>query len=221
MHISLQFLTRGVQIMDADRFDHFARTLTSHASRRVALVGLASGWLAAGSLALRGPQAEAKKKHKKHKKHHLQDPSLNAFGCVDVGQACAGNDSLCCSGTCDGGKPKKGKRDTSLCAAHHTGGCTLATTYCSAGALISKCGASGADARCQTTTGNASFCANVENFIGSAPQCRTCDKDADCEAITGPGSACVVFEGGPNCDSKFACTRRGSSNGTTCLPPGV
>jgi hypothetical protein len=207
--------------MDAARFDALLRSLSTRASRRSALAGLTGGLLVLGPLALDGHEAGARKKHHKHKPHHPKKPSLNAFGCADVGQACGGNDNVCCSGICEGKKPKKGKRDTSLCVAHHTGDCTPAATYCTASTVSSKCGFAGADARCQTTTGNASFCANVENFIGSGPPCRSCDKDADCEAITGPGSACVVFDGSPYCDSKYSCTRRGSANGTTCLPPGA
>ena len=201
--------------MDAARFDALLRSLSARASRRGALAALASGLLVVGSLAGGGQEAKAKKNRKKKK------PPLNAFGCVDVGKACRGNDTNCCSGICEGKKPKKGKRDTSLCVAHDTGDCTPATTYCTAGEVNSKCGFAGADARCQTTTGNASFCANFENFIGSGPPCHSCDKDADCEAVTGPGSACVVLDGGSGCDGKYSCTRRGSSNGTTCLPAGV
>ena len=48
-----------------------------------------------------------KKKNKK--------PKNNAFGCLNVGQACNGKNDKCCSGICDGKKPKKGKKDKSKC----------------------------------------------------------------------------------------------------------
>jgi hypothetical protein len=207
--------------MNAARFDTLLRPLSAPASRRGALAALASGLLAVGPLARGGQEAEAKKKHKKKKPSHTRKPSLNAFGCVDVGKACLGNDNLCCSGMCQGKKPKQGRKDKSTCVAHHTGDCSREKTFCTANLLDSKCGPDGADAYCQTTTGNADFCANVENFSLMSSPCRSCSRDADCEAITGPGSACVVIDGGSHCDGKYSCTRRGSSNGTTCLPAGV
>jgi hypothetical protein len=207
--------------MNAARFDALLRTHSARASRRSALAGLASGLLLVGPPAFGEHEARAKKKHKKRKPHHMRKPSLNAFGCVDVGKACGGNDNICCSGRCDGNKPKPGKKDMRTCVAHHTGDCTREKTFCTANTLDSKCGPTGADAYCQTTTGNADFCANVENFSLLSSLCRSCARDSDCDAITGPGSACVVIDGGSNCDSKYSCKRRFSSNGTTCLPAGV
>jgi hypothetical protein len=209
--------------MGAKRFDALMRRLSARAARRGLLAGLAGGLLAVGPLAFGGHEAGARNKHKKHKKkkpHHSKRPPFNAFGCVDVGQACRGNDNFCCSGICEGETPKKGKRDTSLCVAHHTGDCTPEITYCTAGTLNSKCVSGGADAYCLTTTGHADFCGNVKDFV-TENRCRSCEKDTDCEAITGPGSACVVINGGPYCTGMSSCKAQGSSNGTTCMPAGI
>jgi hypothetical protein len=45
-------------------------------------------------------QAKMKRKKLKH----------NQFGCVEVGNACRGNCANCCSGICQGKKPKKGRK---------------------------------------------------------------------------------------------------------------
>ncbi len=200
--------------MDTHRFDALARTLISRASRRGVLAGLASGLLAVLPLTIGGEEIKARKKRRKTKK-----PRLNAFGCVNVGQACAGNDGLCCSGSCEGEKPKKGKKDTSRCLAHHSGDCTTALNVCTVGLPASKCGEAGADAHCLTTTGNAAYCAHMETFDPET-NCRPCGKDTDCEADFGPGTACVVLDGGPYCTRESSCTAYGSSQGTACVTVG-
>src|SRR5215207_2969700 len=91
--------------MDQQHVAAWTRSLTRIAvtrlpSRRDVLRGLVG--LGLGLSALRRPEtADAKKKRKKRKKHKkkrtqsppqpLPPPALNAFGCVDVGQACRGN----------------------------------------------------------------------------------------------------------------------------------
>jgi hypothetical protein len=202
--------------MIAIRFDSLIRSLASRASRRGALAALASGLLVVGPLALGGHEAEAKKKQRKK----TRKPSFNAYGCLNVGQACGGSDDRCCSGICEGRKPKKGKKDTSRCVAHNAGDCTTALNVCTAGLVASKCGDAGADAHCMTTTGNASFCGHIETFDPEI-NCLACGKDADCEAITGPGSACVVFDGAPYCTMMDSCKTHGSSKGTACVPAGA
>jgi hypothetical protein len=105
---------------------------------------------------------EARKKKKKRK----QKLKRNAFGCVDVGQACRGNDANCCSGHCEGPAPKKGKKDTSTCV--------VGKVQCEL------------DGICFRTTGNASFC-------GKSAECTACTNDADCDAEGfGPGAACIA-----------------------------
>jgi hypothetical protein len=132
-------------------------------------------------------------KRKKRKKKKKQKLVFNAFGCVDVGKACRGNNANCCSGICQGTAPKKGKKDTSRCIAHNEGACQAGDDFCQ-GATV-ECGAGGF---CARTTGNGSFC-------GKSAPCTECSKDTDCdEAEFGPGVACIV------------CAGCGTESGTAC-----
>jgi hypothetical protein len=170
--------------MDNSRFDAWTRRQ----------FGLAAGGFAAALLGVvLGAGTEAKKKRRRKK------PQLNAFGCLDVGQACQGNSGLCCSGICQGKKPKKGKKDTSRCVGHNGLDCQGGADSCAGGTV--PCGTAGA---CTRTTGAASFC--------SAPgdgDCVACQTDADCVASRGPGAACIVCPG--NCpDTTTACFAAGA-----------
>jgi hypothetical protein len=151
--------------------------------------------------------ADAKKKRKKKKKKKPQSP-LNAFGCLDVGQPCRGKSANCCSGICQGGKPKKGKKDKSSCVAHNTGICTANTDSCALAVSVS-CNPNNIDCYCTMTTGNAPFCG--EFSPGPEAHCRVCGKDTDCEAEFGPGAACVLLDG--NCTHICPATGR-----TACVP---
>ena len=95
------------------------------------------------------------------------------------------NDTHCCSGICEGKKPKKGKKDKSRCAAHHTGGCLPGQDSCNSGSESFPCGT---NAACFQTTGKAGFCS------ATAGNCFDCTKDTDCEFF-GAGSACVICFG--------------------------
>lgn len=165
--------------MDATRFDRLTRLVTDASSRRDLLRGLAGATLGTAAIRLPG-SADAKKKQEKHKKKRKK-PMLNAFGCLNVGQACGGNSDRCCSGICQGKRPKKGKKDRSTCAAHNVGVCTATQDACAGGSL--SCGA---NATCYRTTGNASFCGTA---FGAS--CTACAKDTDCEGEFGPGAACL------------------------------
>jgi hypothetical protein len=160
-------------IMDFTRFDRWTRALTAATSRRTTLIGLALGGFA---LASRPNSATAGKKSKKLKR--------NAFGCVDVGNACRGKDGNCCSGICQGKKPKKGKKDTSRCIPHNVLGCQVEQDQCAG--TPAQCGSNPMGV-CYRTTGNASYC----GVMGACFECKT---DADCEAAGGfgAGAACVV-----------------------------
>lgn len=165
--------------MDAPRFDRWTRSLTDTASRR-SVLGLAGAAL--GLAVTRFPGiATAKKKHKKKSPKKL---TRNSFGCVDVGKACRGKDANCCSGICQGKKPKKGQKDTSKCVAHNVLGCQVEQDQC-AGAPA-QCGTS-QFGLCYRTTGNAGYC-------GVDGGCLACQTDADCVAYNGFGqdAACVV-----------------------------
>jgi hypothetical protein len=163
--------------LDGKAFDEAIRRLTTRISRRGlwrAATGAALGTAVAGVSA----PAEAKKKRAKKK------PALNSFGCLNVGQKCRGNSGLCCSGICQGKKPKQGKKDKSQCIAHDTGDCQAGQDSCLAEEQT-PCGTNGG--ACVRTTGKASFCG------GGSGACIACEKDTDCQTLGfGENAACVV-----------------------------
>lgn len=167
--------------------------------RRLLLARLASvlpAWALPGFLTI---EAKKKKKRKKNKKNK---PDTNAFGCLNVGQHCNGKDDKCCSGVCDGKKPKKGKKDKSTCVAHNVGPCQDAFDVCAGVAVPCSAGDQGG---CFKTTGNAPFCG-----AGDTP-CLPCKRDSDCVALGfGFGAACVV------CNLLCATV----SGGTMCIAAG-
>jgi hypothetical protein len=193
--------------MDYRHFDALNQSFGIAASRR-GLVGAFAGGLAAlqawplGALDVAAKHRHHKQRKKKQKKSHSQPPlpppPFNLFGCLDVGQPCRGDTTLCCSGVCQGTAPTTGQPDTSRCVAHNTGACTAEFDGCQT--LVIGCGNAGF---CFRTTGKASFCG------GPGGHCVACVKDADCEAGHGPGAACVV------CDD---CNGMGGSTGTACYP---
>jgi hypothetical protein len=125
-----------------------------------------------------------------------------------------GNDSLCCSGVCQGKKPKKGKPDKRVCTAHHAGECSPRRDYCDLeqAPVNNLCNLPAETAFCVVTTGEAGFCASLLGF-DAAIHCQACAKDADCEALGfPPGSACVVFSG--RCNACEPINR-------ACLPPAI
>jgi hypothetical protein len=151
--------------MNANRFEAIARGLTGLPSRRNLLCGL----VGAVPAALRLSDAGMAKKghHQKHKQKPKQKipspppspppasppppspPPFNALDCLDVGQPCQGDSSLCCSGICDPG--------TSTCVAHNSGVCFPYTDTCTVGQIV-HCNANNPNSRCTLTTGNAAFC---------------------------------------------------------------
>lgn len=183
--------------MHPDRFDRLIRLAPSAASRRGLLRSLAA---VSGFAAMRVPDAIAA--HGKGKSRRRARLKRNQFGCVSVGGACRGRDAVCCSGICDGKKPKKGEKDRSRCVAHHSGICTPADRACVDDAAPTPCNAARPSAFCFRTTGRAGFCG--DDVI---PGCIPCQKDADCHGQLSQGAACVVCAGCPN--------------GATCIPPGI
>jgi hypothetical protein len=154
--------------LDAHGFDRWTRSL----SRRAI-----AGALGLGALGLPTLLEAKKHKHKKKKKVKFND-----FGCVNVGNFCK-NSGQCCSGVCQG---KKGKKK---CKAHNESTCTTGqhTDFCG-GTDASCVSSAGVPGVCETTTGNAGYCA----VVGI---CDACTKDADCIADFGPDAACIVCSG--------------------------
>ena len=185
--------------MDGKRFDSLARTVGRRPSRRDAFQALAAAGIAAAAARLglgTEPAAAAQVRVERR------------FNCSAVGQKCKGKDSNCCSGRCKGKGSKKGRRDKSKCVAHDQGSCTADQDTCSSGRRAACGGGSGGG--CLKTTGNASFCGQVQT--GQTPprlRCHNCETDIDCEnAGFGRGAACVVCES--NCDFE-------TNNATACV----
>lgn len=134
--------------------------------------------------------ADATKKRKRKRREKKAKP--NAFGCLEVGDACKIADQ-CCSGICEG---QKGER---TCRAHGNGTCNQKEEgICKAvNPALTRCNTTEGNCLCFGTTAGSNFCANPQ--IGSGSECAVCKKDADCEALGfPPGFACTpVTEG--NC----------------------
>jgi hypothetical protein len=195
--------------MNQHRFPVVPRSLSAFPSRRDILRGLAGAGLGLGFL-YRHESTGAKKKRKHKQKNKKAKP--NAFGCLDVGKPCGGNDAKCCSGICEGKKPKKGKRDSSRCVAHDAGICTPGSDVCKLEG-VAECHPSNSSCHCVRTTGNATFCGDTGGTgDGPASLCRVCHQDTDCQDEFGPGAACVVYEG--------LCSDYCAETGyTACVPP--
>jgi hypothetical protein len=187
--------------MEASRFDRLSRSFSAASSRassrRDLLPRLAVTALGLGSL------FDLESAAKKGKKKLV----FNQFGCVDVGGKCRGKDKNCCSGICQGKKPKKSKKDKSRCVAHDE-------TTCLPGQMGEVCGGS-ADVPCVTTTGRAGGCFTTTGNAGycsAAGECFPCQKDADCILYCGAQAACITcatecaFVGVTACDGPEACS---------------
>jgi hypothetical protein len=178
--------------VETTRFDRVARAFAAQVSRRQAMIALALSALAGAS----GAGADAAKRKRKRKPR--KPLVFNGYDCVDVGLPCRGNSANCCSGICEGKKPKKGKKDRSRCVAHDSGDCPVEQNACAVPGSI--CGPLGV---CSQTTGKACFCAS------NSGNCAVCQKDAECVALGWePNSACIISAGCPQ------------TGGTGCAPPG-
>jgi hypothetical protein len=167
--------------MDALRFDRLRRSLRAGSSRRGALQWLATAALNLG-IAGRFPGVTRAKKRKKKLRY-------NTFGCVNVGGKCRGKDAKCCSGICQGKKPKKGEKDKSHCVAHDAASCQAGDTLTICGGLtdVECTSSSGELGTCGTTTGNAGYCLKDA-------ACAQCTKDSDCIPMCGSNAACIVCD---------------------------
>jgi hypothetical protein len=164
--------------VDANRFDDVARVFATGVMRRTILHALTPALLASLPAVTRSKKDKNKNTKRKKSKN-------NAFGCLNVGQKCRGKNSKCCSGTCQGKKPKKGKNDKSRCVGHDATTCIACTT------------STGQVGRCATTTGNAAFCRAFGASI-----CTACKKDGDCQALCGSRAACIPCT---NCPEGTGC----------------
>jgi hypothetical protein len=184
--------------MDGSTFDRLTLTLTTTRARRRVLPPLVAGLL----VAIAQPAAAKSKKKRR--------PKPNEFGCLNVGQRCRGNSDRCCSGICEGKKPKKGKKDRSRCVGHDIAICTQGVNACvEAPGPATECNPADPDCDCYITTGNSGFCGTEDRF-----QCRACSRDKDCvDAGFPPGSACIRATG-PAC---VACALQEFT--TACVGP--
>ena len=172
--------------MHADRFADLLRAFSAPSLRRRALIRLAATALGV-SVTLPSSRTIAKKRKK--------EPQFNAFGCLDVGQPCGGKDQLCCSGSCKGKKPRRGKKDKRHCVGHDASTCLAGQDACAA-ELVSCESSHSPFARCVTTTGQAAYCAG-DVF------CRSCARDADCtKEEFESGAACIICS---DCAENTAC----------------
>jgi hypothetical protein len=190
--------------MDQMHFEALVQTFSRLPSRRDLLRGLTSAGFGFGVLRL-SDVAEAKTTHKKKKgkKKRKKKPQpqsqpqpeplpplvFNEYGCIEVGQPCRGDSSLCCSGVSEGSAPTEGQPDQSHCVAHNAGFCSAEMDSCTVGGNV-PCRP---NCFCMRTTGNAGFCGRSSS-VGAA-DCRVCAKDTECQAEFGPGAACVVLDG--------------------------
>lgn len=197
--------------MDLHHTPAWTHLVTRMPSRRDVVRGLAGTGL--GMAARRPPDTvAAKKKRKRKDKNKKTKMKRNAFGCVDVGGKCQGNSANCCSGICEGQKPKRGKKDTSACVAHDNAGvCFPDSNSCAFGEVV-RCTRENLNCLCLLTTGNAGFCGDFSSPDGPETLCRDCDKDVDCQEEFGPGAACVLFAGA--CSGICPATGR-----TACVRP--
>jgi hypothetical protein len=191
------------------------RPQTFSPSRRDVLRGLAGpglslvallDWLHGGS------GTEARKKRGKKKQGKKQSPPLaspqppplpfNQYGCLDIGQSCQGDSTLCCSGICD--------PQSSNCVAHNRDICFPDTNFCTTN-VQTPCNGNTPGCFCTLTTGNAGFCADARDNDDIYGMCRRCNTDMDCQEEYGPGAACIVLAGActPFCldTDRTACMR--------------
>lgn len=204
--------------MEIQHLEVVAGSLRRLPSRRNVLRGLAGLGLVLTAVRQTGDAAARKSHHRQHKNKGKRQPQspppasppdspppFNGFGCLNVGQPCQGDNTLCCSGICDPG--------TSTCVAHDSGTCFADSEICTAGAAIT-CNGIDSGCACTVTTGNAAFCADFARIDILEPSdfCRFCNQDKDCEEEFGPGTACVVLRGicSPLCAStdRTACLHR-------------
>ena len=173
--------------MDRNLFNVISREFRHAPSRREVLIALFG--VGIGVEALRLPNNAAAKKHRqpghrkthKHKKSAKLDPETpNQFGCLEVGQLCGGDSTVCCSGVCAGEKPKKGKPDTRNCAAHGTGTCDQAAVgACDAPEVNEQLTCNGnPNCVCFRTTAGSNFCVHPSH-TKSTDICSNCRTDAD------------------------------------------
>jgi hypothetical protein len=181
--------------MEAQEFDRLTRFLGLAAARRRILAGLALSPFVGLASALRVNYAEAKKQTREKKQS-----KPNAFGCLEVGDACKYAEE-CCSGNCAGRQGEK------RCRAHGAGTCNHGMPgFCGAADPAQALCNDSMSCVCLETTGGSTFCGSLAARVSGCADCR---KDADCLALGLPsGSACVPFATGAcagTCESGMVC----------------
>ena len=196
--------------MEPTRFDSLVRVVTTR-SRREAILALLGGVLGLSGLyqadagmmgmGMMGMMGMGKGKRKRCE----PDPTPNAFGCLNVGQPCRGQDSACCSGRCQGRSPRRGECDRSRCVSHDESTCLPGQQAETCGGQTVTCtSTAGQPGFCNTTTGEAAYCL-------AAGGCFPCQRDAHCEGVCGPGAACIRCA---NCPVGTSCAGTGATSCT-------
>jgi hypothetical protein len=183
--------------MNSQHFDLITRTLGRATARRRLIAALALSPVAVVVAAHTSDSGAAKKRRKKKGKKGKK-PQPNAFGCLDVGDACE-SATQCCSNICEG---KHGKRK---CQAHDSGECSSGAHHEECGGTTVACTTSFLEPGvCGTTTGNAGYCF-------AAGECRACTSDVECQELDGgqlgPSAACIL------------CADCQETGGTSCVGP--
>jgi hypothetical protein len=121
----------------------------------------------------------------------------------------AGRSAKCCSGICQGKKPKKGKQDRSTCVALDAS-IWAANADSSISDVTVACNPRNPNCFCVLTTGNAGVCGQFTG--GPDGHCRVRAKNTDCQAGFGTGVAYLGL--GRVCTAIGAAT-----GGTACVRP--
>jgi hypothetical protein len=176
--------------VDQQHFDGVPRSLRGGPTRRHVLRGL----LAAAGLGWGGARWPAGAAARRKRTRTVR---RNAFGCVDVGGFCT-DAGQCCSGVC------RGKRGKKRCRAHDADVCTAGQRDVNCGGQDVACtSGTGQPGVCETTTGNAPYCAGSLWVV-------PCATDRECRRYCGPRAACLrcgfYSAGAPTCAGPDACS---------------
>lgn len=187
--------------MDGARFDDLFRILASGLSRRATLAALANGFIGAGVLALRGDDAEARKKRKRKKKN-----KKCKSGAKKCGKQCIPRSACCgdCPGDKLGGTPCGESGD---CGPDQT--CSDGNCICP-NPIDIACGALCCDSNIQVCEFGNTGATCIDSPFGACPASDFCNASTFYACVNGgspyencvcastadpdPGIACVIFQ---------------------------